>query len=132
MKKSIFKIILVPLCLFLFSTQCEDDGPPRNQDNDQQELVLLKTEIENLANTSVCGDTFECKYIGLGTKPCGGPWSYLVYSTSINTEQLESLVESYNNKETDYNINWNIASDCAIINPPTSITCENNTCVAVF
>jgi len=132
MKNPIFKIILVPLSLFLFSTQCEDDVLPRNQENDQQELALLKTEIEDLANTSVCGDTFECKYIGLGTKPCGGPWNYLVYSTSINTEQLESLVESYNNKETDYNINWNIASDCAIINPPTNITCENNTCVAVF
>ena len=74
MKKSIFKIILLPLCLFLFSTQCEDDIPPRNQENDQQELALLKTEIENLASASVCGDTFECKFIDFGSKPCGGSW----------------------------------------------------------
>lgn len=133
MKKSISKFILAPLCLLLlFSTQCEDDIAPLTQEDEQQELADLKTEIENLASTSICYDTFECKFIALGSKPCGGPWSYLVYSTSIDTEQLETMVDGYNRKEALYNTEWNIVSDCAIANPPTSVTCENNTCVAVY
>lgn len=132
MKTSISKIILIPLCLFFFSTQCEQDNLTISQESDQEELALLKTDIENLVSTSSCGDTFECKFIGFGSKPCGGYWSYLVYSTSIDTEQIESMVEDYNRLETNYNMNWNLASDCAIINPPTSIICENNTCIGVY
>lgn len=132
MKESILKIILIYLCLFLLSTQCEDDIPPDTQENEQQELAALKAEIENLASVSICSDTFECKFIGFGSKPCGGYWSYLVYTTSIDTEQLESMVEAYNRKEALYNADWNIVSDCAIANPPSSVTCENNTCVAVY
>jgi hypothetical protein len=132
MKESILKIILVSLCLFLLSTQCEDDIPPDTQENEQQELAALKAEIENLASISICSDTFECKFIGFGSKPCGGYWSYLVYTTSIDTEQLESMVEAYNRKEALYNANWNIVSDCAIANPPSIVTCENNTCLAVY
>lgn len=132
MKKSISKFILAPLCLLLlFSTQCEDDITPPTQEDELQELIDLKTEIENFASTSICDDTFECKFIAFGSKPCGGPWSYLVYSTSIDTNRLESLVEGYNQKESIYNTKWNIASDCALVNPPTSVTCENNICVAV-
>lgn len=132
MKKPIFKILLVPICLLLFSTQCEEDIVPLTIDDEQQELTILKTEIENLASASICGDTFECKFIGLGSKPCGGPRSYLVYSTSINFEELENLVDAYNQKESEFNTKWEIVSDCATTNTPTSISCENNTCIAVY
>ena len=132
MKKSISKFILAPLFLLLFSTQCEDDIPPFTQETEQQELAALKTEIENLAITSICSDTFECKLIPFGSKPCGGPWGYLVYSTSIDTEELENRVEWYNRKEAIYNTEWGIVSDCAVNNPPVSMNCENNTCVAVY
>ena len=116
----------------LFSTQCEDDIPPFTQETEQQELAALKTEIENLANTSFCGDAFECKFIAFGSKPCGGPWGYLVYSTSSDTEELENRVERYNREEAIYNTEWGITSDCAVNNPPVSMNCENNACVAVY
>ncbi|MFD2724888.1 hypothetical protein [Hyunsoonleella rubra] len=132
MKPSIFKYLLAPLCLLLLSTQCEDDVTPLTQEDEIQELATLKAEIEDLAGTSVCGDTFDCKFIAFGSKPCGGPWEYLVYSTSIDTERLENMVEGYNRKEAIYNTDWGVASDCAVANPPTSINCENNTCVAVY
>ena len=132
MKKLISKFILVLLFLLLFSTQCEDDIPPFTQETEQQELAALKTEIENLANTSFCGDAFECKFIAFGSKPCGGPWGYLVYSTSIDTEELENRVERYNREEGIYNTEWGITSNCAVNNPPVSMNCENNACVAVY
>lgn len=132
MKKSISKFILVPLCLFLFSTQCKDDIAPFTQEQETQELSLLRQSIENLASQSVCNESTECAYIAFGSKPCGGPWSYLVYSNSINTEELESMVEGYNQKEALYNTSWNIISECSIVNPPSSLICENNTCIAVY
>ena len=132
MKNLLSKSILVSLSLILFSTQCDDDINSPNQEDEQQELTVLKTEIEDLANASVCNETSECKSIAFGSKPCGGPWSYLVYSTSIDTGKLENLVETYNDKEAAFNTKWGIASDCALAQQPTGVNCENNTCVAVF
>lgn len=131
MRNLLFKFILVSICLLFFSTQCDEDRFPIQED-EQQELATLKSEIESLASSSVCNESTECKFIGLGSKPCGGPWSYLVYSTTIDIENIKSLVETYNNKETAFNTKWGIASDCSIAIPPTSIECKNNKCVPVF
>jgi len=35
MKKSLSKFILVPLCLLLFSTQCEEDIPPITKEGEE-------------------------------------------------------------------------------------------------
>jgi hypothetical protein len=113
------------------ATQCEDELVS-NQDQESQELLDLKQTIEDLASTSVCKENTECKYIAFGSKPCGGPWSYIVYSTSIDTENLKNLVENYNQQESEYNAKWGVISDCSVNTPPISITCENNTCKAVY
>jgi hypothetical protein len=131
MKK--FLPLIFVVCLSLVAFQChEDDVVPPTQEEEQAALSILKSEIENLANASVCNETNECQFIGLGSKPCGGAWSYLIYSTSIDTEKLENLVDTYNQKEKDFNATWAIVSDCALVNPPTNVECENNICVAVY
>lgn len=130
MKK--FLPLIFIFCLTLVAFQCEDDIVSLTQEEELAELNILKTEIETLANTSTCNETTSCKFIALGSKPCGGPWSYLIYSTSIDVDKLESLVENYNLREKAFNINWGIPSDCALVNPPTSVECENNICVAIY
>ena len=132
MKKYLSILSCLSLCLTLFSTQCEEDIPIINQESEQQDLEALKTEIENLANTSICDDGFECQFIAFGSKPCGGPAGYLIYSTSVDTEKLENLVLNYNEQHAEFNTKWGIVSDCSIVNPPSSINCENNVCVAVY
>ncbi|MEN3323905.1 hypothetical protein VP395_09210 [Mariniflexile soesokkakense] len=119
------------ICLLFMAFQCEDDEAS-TQEIEQQALNTSKKAIEDLAATSICNETFECKFIALGSKPCGGPWSYLVYSTSINTEKLEKMVESHNKKESDFNKKWGVFSDCAYASPPTSLNCENNTCIPIY
>ena len=84
--------------------QCEDDSK-LTQEQERQELVTLKQTIEDLASQSVCNENTECKFIAFGSKPCGGPWSYLIYSTSIDENKLETLVEQYNLKELAFNNN---------------------------
>jgi hypothetical protein len=132
MKTLKFKYFLIPFCLLMLSTQCDEDSEPISKEEQEQELLSLKDQIESLANTSICDGNFECKFIAFGSKPCGGPQSYLIYSTSIDTEQLESLVETYNQNEAQYNAENGIFSDCSIVMPPTSVNCENNTCVPVY
>ncbi|MBP0902769.1 hypothetical protein ACFSKN_07095 [Mariniflexile gromovii] len=118
-------------CLFFMAFQCEDDNIS-TQESEQKALNASKKAIEDLAATSICNDTYECHFIALGSKPCGGPWGYVVYSTSIDTEKLEKMVETHNKKETDYNKKWGVASDCMFVMPPTSVNCENNNCIAVY
>ncbi|XMO87801.1 hypothetical protein AAFN75_05815 [Algibacter sp. AS12] len=131
MKKPFSILVLVTFCLLLLSTQCDEDNS-LSQIDEELQLDDLKSEIEDLANASTCGDGFECKYIAFGSKPCGGTWNYLIYSTSVDTEALEELVKNYNRKESLYNEVWGIMSDCAVVTPPTSVSCENNACVAVY
>ena len=132
MKKPFFASLLLLICFSLVAFQCDEEGSEPTFEEEQVELNNLKSEIEDLANTSVCNETSECKSIGLGSKPCGGPWSYLIYSTSIDTEQLAQMVANYNQLEAEFNTRWGMVSDCAIVNPPLSVNCENNTCVAVY
>ncbi len=128
-RNQFFSPFLAVICLSFLAFQCDDD---MTQEDDNARLEVLRLEIENLAKTSICNEATECKYIGFGSKPCGGPLGYLTYSTSIDTEKLEGLVSNYNKINAEYNSKWGIISDCSIVNPPTSIICENNICVAVY
>ena len=132
MKQTFLPIFLFTICISLLSFQCEEEDNTPTQEEEQTELNILKSDIETLANTSICNNTFICKYIAFGSKPCGGPWSYLIYSTSIDQQNLQNLVEVYNEKQAEFNTKWGIFSDCAFAMPPTSITCENNSCVPVY
>ncbi|NJX14129.1 solute carrier organic anion transporter [Tamlana crocina] len=131
MKTSFFTALLTLICFSFMAFQC-DDNDSATMEEEQTELRTLKAEIESFASQSECNTNTECQYIAFGSKPCGGPWGYLVYSTSIDTEKLKQMVEDYNQKEADFNTKWGIMSDCALAPQPSSVNCENNTCVAVY
>ena len=125
------------LVIIFFSTFClnscvSDEGKSTTKEEDKRVLETLAGNIELLINTTVCSDAFDCKFIAFGSKPCGGPWSFLVYSTSIDEEKLQNMVEDYNQKEALYNTKWGVFSDCSLATPPTDITCENNRCRAIY
>ena len=75
--------------------------------DDQQHVhrAILRTEIESIASNRACMDGSDCSFVPLGSKPCGGPWDYLVYSmTGVNLELLWAEVEAYNAFEREPNI----------------------------
>lgn len=131
MKSRFFIVFIFTLSLFLMAFQCEDDSKP-TMEEEQEALIASEKIIEDLAATAICNESAECKFIALGSKPCGGPWSYLIYSTSIDVNKLESLVEDYNKNEAAFNLKWGVISDCSFLLPPTGVICENNKCVAVY
>ena len=118
--------------IFLYAVGCSLEESTKNQDSDLKALTNLGNEINVLVESSVCTDETECAFIAFGTKPCGGPWGYLVYSNSIDTDELIDKVERFNQMQNTYNLRYNITSDCSVVLPPDALICEDNKCKAVY
>ncbi|MDP3360059.1 MAG: hypothetical protein Q8S41_12015 [Lutibacter sp.] len=102
------------------------------KEEDLAELTAFREEIELLVDSGVCSENSGCDYIAFGSKACGGPKTYLVFSTSINVELLQRKVETYNALENSFNKKWGIISDCSVPTPPENVTCIAGKCSAVY
>lgn len=90
-----------------------------------QRYQVVYTLTQDLA----CTDSAECASIGIGSKPCGGPWRNLVYSsTTVDLEKLQAAVADLNFYEAGYNQQEGLTSDCSLA-PPAEPSCMNNLCV---
>ncbi|WP_456464333.1 hypothetical protein [Lutibacter sp.] len=126
-----FKHILKTIVI-LATISCSTNSEISLEEEERLELNNLKEEIELLVSKETCTENTTCNFIAFGSKPCGGPWSYLVFNTSINVGLLKEKVAAYNKKEAAFNIKWNIISDCSVVLPPTELTCVNGKCTAVY
>ena len=118
------------LAALLILTVFNCDAPDQTQE--REALDKFRKEIIEMAASSDCSDEYTCKYTGFGSKPCGGFWGYLVYSTSINEKDLLSKVARYNKLEKAYNIKYGIISDCSVVLPPSEVVCDNGKCKAIY
>lgn len=99
----------------------------------QKEIIdNLRVEIKTLAESSVCSEEYMCYSVGVGSKPCGGFWEYLIYTGSIDLDSFFSKIERLNELEKEYNIKYSIQSDCFIAMPPKSVSCEDGKCKGIF
>ena len=99
--------------------------------DEREQLAALRSQIEELVGDAPCDTVADCRFVGLGSKPCGGPWEYLVYSivgtdmsaatgasTGVDTLGLVEKVQAYNALEAEMNARYGYASDCAVANEP--------------
>jgi len=96
---------------------------------ERAELQAQKSAVVDFANSGTCLDDASCRLTGLGSKPCGGPLSWLAYSASMDTTRLATLVQAYNAAEKDFNKKWGMFSDCSIAVLPDSLKCMDGKCV---
>jgi hypothetical protein len=90
-------------------------GPVASQRSDTERLEELRRAIEQEIGVPAASEASQCKLIPFGSKPCGGPWSYLVYSTlKTNESRLKQLVSDFNQLQKKMNEEGKILSDCAI------------------
>ena len=96
----------------------------------QDDLDELEAEIRALIGDAEASQPNQCRTIAFGAKPCGGPWTYLVYSTvSTDEQQLEELVSRYNALQAERNRELGLISDCALaLRPDTALV--GGRCVA--
>lgn len=127
--KSLLVILLLTLCV---NCDISDIESNKTQEEEFAELVAHKAYIVSLIENATCNSNDQCAYVGLGSKPCGGPWEYLVYPSTTDTKLILEQVAIYNFKENNYNKKWGIISDCMYVMPPIRVDCINNKCVAVY
>ena len=102
------------------------------QEAEKEVIDNLKIEIKELAVKSACSEEYMCYSVGVGAKPCGGFWEYLIYSGSIDLESFFAKIETLNELEKEYNQKYSIQSDCFIAMPPKSVSCEDGKCKGIF
>ena len=97
----------------------------------QKRLAELQTSIDSLIADKSCNGVGDCATIAFGSKPCGGPWSYLVYAPSTVDEAiLQQMVGEYNQLQAEINVLTKAVSDCALVGEP-DLGCEDSECVEI-
>lgn len=77
----------------------------------------------------LCSDVGDCRYIGMGVNPCGGPYYYLVYSTSnVDSLILVEMVSDYNQYNDELNERYGLSGPCVVPNIP-NLDCQDGQCV---
>lgn len=97
---------------------------------DKAELKALYNDIVQLAGKAQATEVAQCRVVGVGAKACGGPQSYLVYSTLDGKEaELLKKVERYNALMRMQNEQQGLMSDCAMV-PEPGVVLVNGFCQA--
>jgi hypothetical protein len=85
--------------------------------------------ISDTVKLPVCSTSQQCGSMGIGSKPCGGPWRYIVYSkVSVHEEELKRRVDELFAFEHEYNRHNGIVSDCSVARPAEP-ACVDGMCV---
>ena len=94
-------------------------------------LEELEQEIKAMIEPPLASSAAQCRTIAFGAKACGGPHTYLVYSTARTNEgRLRNLVNAYNRRDAERNESLGLVSDCKLVSPPP-VTLVGGQCVAV-
>lgn len=123
------KLILLLLLFTGSVASCEQ--VVEDQEITAKNLEKKLAEIHSIINAESCSETGECSFMAYGSKACGGPQGYLLFSNQIDVEALTKMVEEYNKAEDAYNKKFGIISDCLYATPPEKLECVNGKCVQV-
>lgn len=126
--KQVFKLLV--LAILMQSFQCEDPNA-LGSNISTSELESKKKEIQNYINSFNCSEESGCGFIAFGSKPCGGPRTYLLFSNRVDLEKLQQMVKNYNELDEEYNKQTNAVSDCMVQLPPTEVKCINGVCTII-
>ena len=112
---------------------CATKVPAKNTaEEDAAQLQIKRAAIEALSESETCTNPLDCTYTPFGSKPCGGPWSYIAYSNNIDLVNFLNLVEEFRLEEEAYNIKWGAISDCSLAPEPSEVDCQDGLAVLVY
>ena len=98
------------------------------QQEDYKKLSVMIQEIEAEIAKETCTDASEWRISPIGSKPCGGPSSYIAYPIKIENEILPKI-KNVTQMQSAFNQKYGIISDCAVVPAPSGIRCENGKAV---
>lgn len=126
------KYITLLLFIALVSMKSCDKNGNLSQEEEQQRLDAMYTEIQAMANSEPCVNAEDWTFTAIGAKACGGPMGYIAYSTKMDTEAFLEKVEEYTKKQDEFNKKWNIISDCMVPPTPQSVRCVDGKAELVY
>ncbi len=137
------RLSMVLMCgaLALGGVGCSDDassegpGAPApdapGQARATDELARLRAELARLTADVSCRSDSECASVALGSKSCGGPEEYRVYSRPrVDETELRRLAEEYTTLDRQLDERDGIVSDCAFVVEPVT-ACRDGRCEVV-
>jgi hypothetical protein len=94
--------------------------PSGDQAADRAALDEVMRRMRSLATTTGCANG-SCEVIGLGRKPCGGPWEFVAYCpTTTDVVQLRAAAAEVDRAERAFNERYGMmASDCGVAPYPS-------------
>lgn len=105
--------LLIFLAAICFSCS---EMPADWQDMDIEDIAR---EIDKEVGDAPANRVAVCKIMPIGSKPCGGPWGFLVYSSKHSDEEkLSALVGIYDELDEKRNSEENRISTCEAAGPP--------------
>ena len=131
MKRLTWMIPLIAVLVCMAGLAACNDEDSTDEDRDRAHLEKMEADIDTLIGEPTCKDGKECRTIAFGDKPCGGPWSYKIYSTSsVDTLALEQMIDVYNKFNQTLNERYGWMSDCTVAIRP-GVECLDGRCVAI-
>jgi hypothetical protein len=110
---------------------CARKQPPVSERPDSLASDALRESIARQVGTAACSSPEVCRTLPLGSKPCGGPRRYLVYSLSVtDSARLAADAARYNQAEAQRNRDEGLVSDCSMVIAP-SVSCVSRKCAAI-
>ena len=142
-----FRLMVVMLLLggALVLPACRSSGvlspDPRIDDEGYRQIMampddstkerLLGEFILNSIGGPICTGSGQCRTMEFGSKACGGPQSYLVYSTATtDSAALLILVKQFNALQDEMNRKYRRISDCGLP-PRPRVGCVDGRCAEV-
>ena len=99
---------------------------------DAEAAARLRQEIAAvISEASWCRNIVNCRVIGLGARPCGGPEEYVAFSIWNNTgDELRNLVTEYNLLKEELMLDSDEVGTCEVL-PKPNTNCLQSRCVTV-
>ena len=119
----VFSLALTGCSLTHGAGNCDEAGFER-------QLGALRAAVEAEIGGAEATDVAACRTLPFGDKPCGGPWTFLVYSTEASdSTRLAELAAEYDRADAERNRACELVSDCAMVVPP-EVALVDGRCVA--
>lgn len=118
----------VALAASLLQAACAAPPPNKPPPNNNDGRGLYQ-QIRDEIGDATCSANDQCKTIAVGHKSCGGPDTYLAWSTKDSDgKTLRGLVEAYNEKQRKEDERPGRVSNCMLVTDPGA-RCEAGRCV---
>ena len=82
----------------------------------------LMAPITTLIGDAECDNQGQCRAVGIGARPCGGPNGYLAWSSKkTDPSALQAAVKAHAQAQSEENKTSGLVSDCRVLPEPSAV-----------